>query len=362
MVLLRTNAVMRFPVPGRRVISRNRMDKWGKILNFSYSFSRKRLVHLNLQILYQCNFQCKICDFWGEPYKSMPMLSAADVRTIVEKLRSIGPMIVSIGGGEPLLHPDLLDIIRILKQHHFPVMICNGWYITPELARELFRAGLYEISVSLDYASPEKHDALRGMPGAFERACYALTTLMECRVSPDQRVHMIAVVMDDNLDQIESLIQLARKLGVTFLVTLYSHGRGSKSPRPAQRNVSADLLELKRKYPDFVALRGYLARFSAASNAGTGVMPCYAGKNLFNIDSSGNVSRCIDRMDDVAGNMLTDDPTAIARELLKQQKRNDCGDCWTSCRGNFETLMYGPDRFLNMLDGYRMLKSIPLKK
>jgi MoaA/NifB/PqqE/SkfB family radical SAM enzyme len=288
------------------------------------------------------------------------MLSAADVRVIEQKLRTIGPMIVSIGGGEPLLHPELLDIIRILKQNNFPVMICNGWYITPELARELFRAGLYEISVSLDFSSPEKHDGLRGVPGAFDQACNALTTLMNCRVSPQQRVHMIAVVMDDNIDQIESLIQLAQKLGVTFLVTLYSHGRGAKAPKPATENVSEILLGLKKKYPNFVALRGYLDRFSGASNADTGVMPCYAGRNLFNIDCQGNVSRCIDRMEDSAGNMLTEDPDAITGKLLKQQRNNDCSDCWTSCRGNFETMMYGPDRFLNILDGYRMLKSIPL--
>jgi MoaA/NifB/PqqE/SkfB family radical SAM enzyme len=237
------------------------MNDLHKSLRFLNSFTRKRLVHLNLQILYQCNFRCTICDFWKEPYKSMPMLSAKNVSIISEKLQRIGSMIVSVGGGEPLLHPEILDIVRILKKNHFPVMICNGWYVTPELARELFRAGLYEVSVSLDYAVSEKHDELRGTPGAFERALEALVTLMENRTDSRQRVHLIAVVMDDNLDQIEPLILLARKLGVTSLVTLYSHGRGVKSPRPANSNVSSKLLELKSKYPDFVALEGYLEKF-----------------------------------------------------------------------------------------------------
>jgi MoaA/NifB/PqqE/SkfB family radical SAM enzyme len=337
------------------------MNDIAKSIRFVYSFSRKRLVHLNLQILYQCNFRCTICDFWKEPYRSMPMLSAADTRIIADKLRQIGPMIVTVGGGEPLLHPELLDIVRILKNDHFPVMICNGWYITPQVATELFRAGLYEISVSLDYASAGKHDELRGTPGAFDRACAALATLMKCRTSSQQRVHLIAVVMDDNLDQIEPLILKARELGVTSVVTLYSHGRGVKPPRPAQEDVSATLLELKTKHPDFVALRGFLARFSEASVSG-GIAPCFAGKNLFNIDCLGNVSRCIDRMDAVAGNMLTDDAETIVAALLRQQQSDDCCDCWTSCRGNFESLMYGPNRLMNMVDSYRMIRRVPLQK
>lgn len=331
-----------------------------KRLKFFSSFARKRLVHLNLQLLYQCNFRCTICDFWKSPYQDRPMLSAADVRTMAAKLRQIGPMIVSIGGGEPLLHPELPEIIRILARDHFPVMICNGWYITPARAKELFSAGLHEISISLDFASADQHDRLRGTPGAFDQACAALTTLMASRVSPEQRVHMISVVMEENLDQIEALILLAKKLGVTYLVTLYSHGRGSKDPLAAGRpDFSARLLELKRKYPDFVALRGYLARFTEASS-GDGVLPCYAGKNLFNIDCQGNVTRCIDRIDDPVGNILTDDPAILVKALERKQQSEVCGDCWTSCRGNFETLMYGSGRIMNLVDGYRMLKGVPL--
>lgn len=336
------------------------MAELGKRLKFFHAFSRKGLVHCNLQLLYQCNFRCTICDFWKESYRSLPMLSAADVRIMVDKLRQIGPMIVSIGGGEPLLHPELPEIIRILARDHFPVMICNGWYIDPARARELFSAGLHEISISLDFATADGHDRLRGTPGAFEQACAALSTLMANRVSPEQRVHMISVVMEENLDQIEALIQLARKIGVTYLVTLYSHGRGSRDARAAGHpDFSARLLELKRKYPEFVALRGYLARFTEASSA-AGVLPCYAGKNLFNIDCQGNVTRCIDRIDDPVGNILNDEPRALVDALRHKQQTEECGDCWTSCRGNFETLMYGSGRFMNLVDGYRMLKGVPL--
>jgi len=336
------------------------MHDLGKRLKYLYSFSRKRLVHLNLQILYQCNFRCTICDFWKEPYKSMPKMSAADAWTISEKLRAIGPQIVSIGGGEPLLHPGLPEIVRALAGNHFPVMICNGWFVTPERARELFAAGLYEISISLDYADPAKHDKQRGTPGAFAHAVQALETLFKNRVYPYQRVHMISVIMEDNLDEIEPLARLAQEMGITYLVTLYSHARGTKTPRVPREDVSAHLLALRKKYPHFIALRGYLSRFTEAVNEGKKVAPCYAGKNLFNIDCQGNVTRCIDRLDQVAGNILTDELGAIEQSLLRQYEANDCGDCWTSCRGNIETLMYGPKRFRNLLDSHLVTRDVPL--
>ena len=320
---------------------------------------RKRLVHLNLQILYQCNFRCMICDFWKEPYKDMPMLSPLEVETISEKLRSIGPLIVTIGGGEPFLHPKLIEIVRALAEHHFPVMICNGWFMTPDRARELWKAGLYEVSISVDYATPGKHDRQRGMPGAFERALAGLEMLNKNRSYSHQRVHMISVVMDDNLDEIEPLIQLAREAGVTYLVTLYSNGRGIKTARSPKRDVSAHLLGLRNKYSNFVGVRGYLSRFNEASRIGNGVIPCYAGKNLFNIDCQGNVTRCIDRLDQIAGNILSDDVDALERSLMKQFEANDCGECWTSCRGNIESLMYGSKRFINLIDSYQVTKSVP---
>jgi MoaA/NifB/PqqE/SkfB family radical SAM enzyme len=329
-----------------------------KRLRYVRSFMRKGLVHLNLQIMYQCNFRCKICDFWKKEYRKMPKLSAAQVEIISEKLRPLGPLIVSVGGGEPMLHRELPQMIKALAKHHFPVMICNGWFMTPEKARELFAAGMHEISISVDYASAEKHDEQRGRPGAFERALKALEYLQQNRTDPSQRVHMISVVMDDNIDEIEPLIKLAKEVGVSYLVTLYSDQRGVKENKASRGDITARLLDLHKRYPSFVALRGYLGRFTEAVE--TGIDPCYAGKNLFNIDCQGNVSRCIDQLDQPAGNILTDNVEDIRRTLLGQFENNQCSDCWTSCRGNYETLLYGKDRLQNLIDSYRITRNIPL--
>lgn len=321
-----------------------------KRLRYMYSFLRKRMVHLNLQILYTCNFRCKICDFWKAPYKDMPPISLEQVRLIAGKLKALGPLIISVGGGEPLLHPDLVEITRCLSRNNFPVMICNGWHVTAENARALFKAGMHEVSISVDYADPGKHDRQRGMEGAFQRALQALKILNENRVKSWQRVHMISVVMEDNLEDIASLAHLAKKIGVTYLVTRYSSGRGKKSARALPKDVGEYLVKLRKKHRYFISLPGYLERF------GETTYPCYAGKNLFNIDCQGDVTRCIDSLEEPVGNMISHDIFSLEEKLLEKHRVSKCDKCWTSCRGSIETLMYGKRRLYNLIQCYQITK------
>jgi len=333
---------------------------WTKKVRFARSFMWGRMVHVNLQLLYTCNYRCTICDFWKPNWRHKPLLSVDQTEVISEKLNCLGPQIISIGGGEPMLHPDLVAIVRALARHHFPVMITNGSLVTPELARNLFKAGMVEISVSVDYADPRKHDAQRGVSGAHAKAIEALRVLQENRTHPEQRVNMISVILEDNLQEVEPLIEVCQKLGITYLVTLYSPSRGAKAERPPAAEVSRRLLELKRRYRHFVALRGYLARFTEAV-AENGIGPCYAGRNLCNIDCQGDVSLCIDRLEDPVGNILTDDIFVLEQRLLERHKTNQCRDCWTSCRGSIEALRYGQNRLANLIDYYQMTRPVAFK-
>jgi AdoMet-dependent heme synthase len=331
-----------------------------KKLRFARCFLHNQLIHVNLQILYTCNYRCGICDFWKPPWRQKPSLSAAQTEVISEKLNRIGPQIISIGGGEPMLHPELVAIVRALARHHFPVMITNGSLVTPELARELFAAGMIEISVSVDYSDPQKHDAQRGVAGAHARAIEALRNLQANRTHPEQRVNMISVILEDNLPDVERLLETCRELGITYLVTLYSHSRGAKPQRLAGVDISGQLLALKHRHRHFVALRGYLARFTEAAAEG-GIGPCHAGRNLCNIDSQGDVCLCIDRLEDPVGNILTDDIYQLERRLLECHQGNRCRDCWTSCRGSIEAMRHGRRRLTNLLDYYQMTRPVTLK-
>jgi MoaA/NifB/PqqE/SkfB family radical SAM enzyme len=330
-----------------------------KRARYANAFLRKRMVHTNLQLLYNCNFRCRICDYWKHDHKDEPQLTVPQIEVISEKLNQIAPQIVSIGGGEPLLHPDILGVVRALARYHFPVMICNGWYVTPEKARNLWKAGMHEISISLDYASAERHDDQRGRKGAFDRAVRGLETLFKTRTQRHQRVHMISVVMDDNIDEIEKLAALAEQIGVTYLITLYSDKRGEKAFQDIPANIAEKLHQTRRDNKTFVALRGYVDGMGTAVRE-QGVGPCYAGKNLCNIDNEGNMGLCIDRIENSVGNILTEDIHDLIAKLQKKHEENECKSCWTSCRGCIETLMYGNDTVGNYWDIMQMTKPLGL--
>ncbi len=175
-----------------------------KIARYSKNFLQNRLIHTNLQLLYRCNFKCEICDFW-KAKEQKPEISLEQIKIMADKLSRIGPQIVSIGGGEPLMHKDIVPIVRALSRYHFPVMITNGWFTNQENAKALFEAGVEEISVSVDYADPKKHDTQRGIEGAYDRAIKALALLRDNRKLRRQRVHMFSVIMENNLDDVEPL-------------------------------------------------------------------------------------------------------------------------------------------------------------
>ncbi len=302
----------------------------------------RKLIHCNLQVTYRCNFECEICDFWKTEYDKSRELSLDEVRLIGRKLNALGTLIISLAGGEPLMREDLPEIIRILNEaNHFPILITNGWFVDEERARDIQQAGLQEISVSVDYADAARHDRQRGRQGAWDKAVKALELLNRHRPHKRNRVHMISVLMDDNLDDIEPLIRIARDIGVTYMVNLYSWNRGTKKRRLPGRSVTQFLLDLKRRYPEFITLTSYIERMDQAIAEG-GIGDCQTGRLLMNIDHHGRVARCTETLDEPVGNILTDDVREIRRRLLETQRTRDCAQCWTSCRGFAESMQSPP--------------------
>jgi MoaA/NifB/PqqE/SkfB family radical SAM enzyme len=312
-------------------------------LSLGRNFLGRRPFHVNLQVTYRCNFTCEICDFWKTNHRPEDEFALSDIRQVGRTLKRFGTMIISLAGGEPLARTDLADIIRLLNDEgHFPILITNGWFVDEARAQEILQAGLQEISVSIDYADPARHDRQRGVDGAWDRGIKALERLRRHRPDPRNRIHMISVLMEDNLDEIEPMIKIAKDLGVTYMVNLYSWNRGSKHSRlPDSRGVTRHLLDLKRRYPEFITLTSYIERLDeAVANGGIG--NCQAGRLLFNIDPRGRVARCTEMLDQPVGNILTDDMRTIRRRLAEKQERDTCAQCWTSCRGFAESMYASP--------------------
>jgi MoaA/NifB/PqqE/SkfB family radical SAM enzyme len=244
------------------------------------------------------------------------------------------------------LRSDIVGIVRAFARYHHPILFTNGWRMTPQLAEELWAAGLSEIGVSIDYPQALRHDAHRGKKGTFEAALAALGVLRDSAPHGPRQVTVMTVLMHDNADDIEALLRLSQQVGVHHQVTLISTHGGGRNDR-AQRTPPADtgrkLVALKERYPHLVAFRGYLEGMDRFLG-GDVRTPCHAGARFLNIDHLGEVSPCIEKLSLSAGNLRREPWSVIYERLRNLEETKTCTDCYTSCRGFVEEMSGMPKR------------------
>ena len=298
------------------------------------------------QVTYRCNFRCRICHYWQEQHSPSEELSVEDFARGAENLARAGSMLINLAGGEPMLRPDLAKIVEALARRHFPFLTTNGWRATHDRARELWLAGLWGISISIDYPDARRHDEQRGREGAFDEAVRAVEIFRDARTAPHQRVNVMAVLTADNQDDLEGVVALAGKLGANFMVQPYGvlkTGDESHRPRPP---VSDRLLDLRRRYRAFLSNPRFLAQFDSALDGGVG--GCLAGRATFNIDERGMAAKCVEDRANPVGSVVDTPMPDLVRRLRGRWLENRCRDCWYNCRGEVETL-YTPRGLLAAL-------------
>jgi MoaA/NifB/PqqE/SkfB family radical SAM enzyme len=101
----------------------------------------------------RCNLSCAYCNEYDT--ESKPVATEIMVGRI-NRLADLGTGIITLSGGEPLLHPELDDIIRAMRRRGVIVgMITNGYLLTPERVQRLNAAGLDHLQISIDNVKPD---------------------------------------------------------------------------------------------------------------------------------------------------------------------------------------------------------------
>ncbi len=102
----------------------------------------------------RCNLSCAYCNEYDDHSKPVPL---EQMFRRVDLLASFGTTIITISGGEPLLHPELDHIIRRIRQHAMIAgLITNGYLLTAERIEQLNRAGLEYLQISIDNVMPDE--------------------------------------------------------------------------------------------------------------------------------------------------------------------------------------------------------------
>ena len=197
---------------------------------------------LTFSITGACNLTCTHC--WVEADTTSPSMHVADetIRRILVEYRGIGGSGIRFTGGEPLLHPSWLHLLRFAGELGFATVATqtNAILLKDEqvaVLREMGLPGLV-LQISLDGATAATHDMVRGA-GAFNGVLQGIRRLVEGGVG--KNISLFFTEMRHNLDEIPALLELADSLGVASVSTgaLVLCGRAEKEslvapPAPEQ--------------------------------------------------------------------------------------------------------------------------------
>ena len=102
----------------------------------------------------RCNLACTYCNEFDDFSQPVP---TDEMFRRIDKLGALGTAVVTISGGEPLLHPDLDDMIRRIRSNNMIAgLITNGYFLVPDRIRRLNRAGLEWLQISIDNVNPDE--------------------------------------------------------------------------------------------------------------------------------------------------------------------------------------------------------------
>lgn len=245
-----------------------------------------------------CNMYCDHC-YRDAGCKAEDELSTQEAKTLLDQIAKAGFKIMIFSGGEPLLRPDILELVRHATARGLrSVFGTNGTLISEETAQALKAAGAMGMGISLDSLDREKHDAFRKFPNAWEGAVQGMRN---CRKA-GLLFQMHTTVMDWNQDELEAMTDFAVAEGAVahhffFLVptgraatieaeSLRARAYEETLTRILQKQQSVDI-ELKPTCaPQFMriaAQMGLKLRFSRG---------CLAGTSYCIISPTGKVQPC----------------------------------------------------------------------
>jgi MoaA/NifB/PqqE/SkfB family radical SAM enzyme len=169
----------------------------------------------------RCNIKCKQCGIWRSPKKKE--LSLDEWKKIILDLKKwLGPFRVQVAGGEIFLRNDIVELVEFAAVQDVLIgMVSNGTLIDDNIARDLVKAGLKYIDISIDGIKSETHDYIRGENGVYDKAMAAIRHLKRHKEEMQSDLSIIAatVIMGKNMDELLDIVKWSEKeniAGVMF--------------------------------------------------------------------------------------------------------------------------------------------------
>ncbi len=158
----------------------------------------------------RCNLKCAFCS--SSHYTDhQKKLSHKEVVSFAHHLVDLGVFGIIVSGGEPLMHPQVYEVINILSQGGMTVSVpTNGTLVDDTAIQKLKESSVGAVQVSIDGKDEKTHDSIRGVKGTFRKAVKAIEDLIEAGVPTGAST----TVSQQNIDQIPAIVHFLSELGV----------------------------------------------------------------------------------------------------------------------------------------------------
>lgn len=182
-------------------------------LNKSFGWPKVMPINLTLSISNTCNSRCKTCYIWRRKSKDL------DISEWEVILKSIGqsPYWITISGGEPFLQKHIVDLVKLINQYNQPAIIniptnAISSQMIPQRVEEMLKncpKTQFIINISVDGVG-EKHDAIRGVKGNFERVVETFNQLKKLKGKyRNLNIGFHTVISNFNIDHLAELFNWA---------------------------------------------------------------------------------------------------------------------------------------------------------
>ncbi|HEU6436416.1 MAG TPA: radical SAM protein [Nitratidesulfovibrio sp.] len=168
-------------------------------------------------ITWACQSRCEFCYASKFHKPGEPVLSLDEVARVWGEAKRMGAFSSILFGGEPLLHPQFLDIVAVLEpRKHIVTFTTNALALDEPLIRELKRLGVFLVNISLNSLDPAVNDKLRGHVGHFDKAMRAIEL---CR-KHGMRVYLPVATAAPYLRETLELVEFATREGLGVTINL----------------------------------------------------------------------------------------------------------------------------------------------
>lgn len=274
------------------------------------TLTKRNPVYVQVAVTKRCNLRCRFCSIM-DSWKDQKEMSLHDLGHLASVLRDLNTGVVVLTGGEPFLRNDLPDIIRVFKKSGLNTRVqTNGVACSEEDIKDAVKAGLDEVSVSLDSLMPAKQDKVTGIPGSWNKTIDTISIFSETMPRRGSMPIINSVLSRLNIEEIKRIVIFSSRIGfytsvipvhlkgpieegLHFRTSEQSLGFGGPEFSLVDRTYN-ELMNMKRKGFRIYNSFRFLRESPGFIKTGLSTWRCHSPYLYFAVSPGGFFSPCID--------------------------------------------------------------------